>query len=356
MWIAGPMSGRLHLALVLSTAVAQAAAAQMCGSIADCGQSFDPCVVVGCVHFLCTFDARDCSDGDDCTDDTCDRFLGCVHSPHCPNDDLVCNGGQVCIRRPFSGPLCFPVPPPDCDTMSRCSIDSCVEPAGCQHIPVDCNDGNPCTVDSCDDAQGCLTAPVAGCCRTGADCPTDRCSTRRCAANVCTDPVPISCDDGKPGTLDACDPGIGCTHTAVATTTSTTVPSGGCTHDADCPTDPDPCMAAVCGSDHRCAGRSLGGLANLGCICHRRDPAACGGQTLPHAFTVKRRKACETIQRAIVATPPKARRLTGRAARLLARARGIIVGAKHVSADCRTAMKDLLTDGEQRASTLHDQL
>ena len=358
--IAPLMSVRLHLALVLSTAVvvvlAQAAAAQVCGSIADCGQSFDPCIVVGCVHFVCTFDPRDCSDGDDCTDDTCDRLLGCVHSPHCPNDDLVCNGGQLCVRRPFSGPLCFPLPPPDCDMMSRCSIDSCVEPTGCQHVAVECNDGNPCTVDTCDAGQGCLHAPVAGCCRTGADCPTDHCSTRRCNTNVCTDPAPISCDDRNPSTVDACNPATGCTHTPIATTTTTTVPSTGCRTDAECAPDPDPCTASACGTDHRCVGHALGGLTNLGCICRRPDPAACAGQPLPHAFSMKRVRACAVIQQAVLSTGPRARRLTGRAARLLGKARRIIDAAKHVNAECRTAMNDLLTNGEQRAASAHDQL
>jgi len=71
---------------------------------------------------------------------------------------------------------------------------------------------------------------------------------------------------------------------------------------------------------------------------------------------MKRVRACAVIQQAVLSTGPRARRLTGRAARLLGKARRIIDAAKHVNAECRTAMNDLLTNGEQRAASAHDQL
>jgi len=339
--------------------VVRGAAAQPCQVFSDCNPSLNPCIVVDCVGGQCTSGAKDCSDGDACTHDTCDQFLGCRHAPLCPDDGAVCNGAPRCIKIPngFGGVIgfCEPPVPLDCESGSKCSIDSCVEPTGCQHVAVDCNDGNPCTTDSCDAATGCIHMPVAGCCRTGADCPTDKCSTRRCEASVCTDPAPISCDDHDASTTDACDPTTGCTHVRSGATTTTTVPATACRSDAECPGNPDPCLAPSCGTDGRCGTRALVGLANLGCICRRADPAACDGQKLPHAFTVKRTRACKAIAQATL-DAKKARKLAGKAVRLLTGASRIVAHAKQASGDCRNRLAQLLNDGALRATAVRQQL
>jgi hypothetical protein len=307
---------------VLVVALGGTAAAQPCGTPFDCNPSFDPCTVVGCESGQCTFTPRDCSDGLSCTADRCDPTFGCVHEPQCPDDGLVCNGAPLCLPFPFGGFLCLPPTPLDCDTHSRCSIDSCVEPTGCQHVPVDCGDGNPCTVDTCDPVAGCLHVPILGCCTRPGDCPTDACSTRDCVAHVCTDPTPISCDDGDPSTTDACNPATGCTHTSVsATTTTTTVPGSGsaCGIPADCAAPVDPCLEATCTAG-RCGTRRLVGFAGLACICRRPAPAACAGESYPRKLARHAAQACALIDRTGSASGPKRERLLRKAIRQLVKA------------------------------------
>src|SRR5262245_54574376 len=161
-----------------------------CDPFLCAGPGTNPCTIYQCVGDQCIGTPKDCDDGDVCTDDGCDpRGVGCTHTPHCPDDGLTCNGQTICFRRhlPFGDVIgvCLPGNPPACEDRNLCTLDSCAEPGGCQHLPVNCDDGNPCTTDGCDPATGCSHTPVANCCRTGADCPGDLCSARRCEANVC---------------------------------------------------------------------------------------------------------------------------------------------------------------------------
>jgi hypothetical protein len=54
---------------------------------------------------------------------------------------------------------------------------------------VGCDDGNRCTTDGCDQGGGCLHEPIAGCCRTDAECADDApCTADECQGAVCQHP------------------------------------------------------------------------------------------------------------------------------------------------------------------------
>src|SRR5581483_1456452 len=136
-----------------------------CASIGDCAPG-NQCTTGDCVAGCCVFGVRNCDDGIVCTDDSCDNLRGCIHTPHCPDDGLVCNGAPDCIALPlgFGGvvPFCLPA------------------------VPLDCDDGNACTTDGCDPATGCTHTAIPGCCATAADCVVDKCHARVCQSQRCT--------------------------------------------------------------------------------------------------------------------------------------------------------------------------
>ncbi len=112
----------------------------------------DPCTVGDqCWAGVCLGVARDCADGNACTDDDCDSTTGgCRYT----DNDAGCDDGDVCTL----GDVC--------------------RGGDCLAGPVDaCDDGDPCTADSCDPAGGCTheydprLCPVV--CRSNADCSAD---------------------------------------------------------------------------------------------------------------------------------------------------------------------------------------
>jgi len=194
----------------------------------------------------------ECDDGNPCTDDGCDKKLGCVH----PDDDTnlcddgdPCNGEAVC-----QGGACVPKPAPDCDDGNPCTDDACTPNAGCEHnaddtnscddsdpctgtescvagtcnatLPPDCNDGNPCTDDACTPGVGCEQTPNdANSCDDGNACNGgEKCQNSVCAAGQAPD-----CEDSNECTNDACNPGLGCEHDSVQDGTPCGDPGQTCT-------------------------------------------------------------------------------------------------------------------------------
>jgi hypothetical protein len=344
------LSQRLLCACLLALSLGRNAAA--CVVDSDCN-SLDPCQVNNrCANGICLSDPRNCDDGDACTKMSyCDPNVGCVHVPLCPPNGSMCNPADHCgrLRFPPFTVGCYPTLPPDCDDSNACTIDSCMDPDGCHHDPVNCDDGNPCTTDGCDPATGCTHTPIASCCTTAADCLVDKCHARICQAAVCSgDPLPISCDDGDPSTIDACDLALGCTHTPrPSTTTSTTLPASGCRVDGDCAPPDDACAVAAC-SNGTCGSRPVVGLDALACICRRADPAACAQAALPHRVITRRKRACVFIGKAAKGGNKSAKFAT-RAARFLAQAEKALAAAKHVSPACVQALGAELADDKARA-------
>lgn len=344
--------------LALAAALSGAGTVAACTADFECFQ-FNPCLVnARCVGGLCRYDQKNCSDGDFCTEDGCDALgVGCFNVPSCPSDGLVCNGEELCSI--FVGG-CFQGSPPNCDDADACTIDSCVEPTGCRHVPVNCADANACTEDACDPATGCSNTPIEGCCQTAADCPADACTERRCAGGTCTAGTSVTCDDGNPITTDGCDPATGCTHVTVATTTTTPTVAGGgggsCTRDADCSPDDDPCSEERCAGG-ACTARDPAGFERLACVCRRGVPAVCGGETYPRKLARRVERACALVARARDAVAKRQGRLLGKTRTRFTQAAGLAtrLGAQQkVSGLCAAATSARMTDAAARATAIRN--
>lgn len=134
--------------------------------------------------------ARDCSDGNGCTADTCDEIGDRCNHVALP-DGTACEDGAFCI------------------TGESCRAGACSGGG-----PRDCGDGNPCTLDTCDEQNDACTHD--GPAMNGASCDDGNyCLVgERCQNGVCGGASVRSCDDGNDCTLDACDEqNDRCTHT-----------------------------------------------------------------------------------------------------------------------------------------------
>ncbi len=184
-----------------------------------------------CLKGLCTPGAGvGCDDGDPCTNDTCDPAKGCLHS----NNQLKCNDGNPCteIDLCYQG-KCTGGGLKNCDDGNGCTTDTCNPKSGqcefknetgltctdnnpctlqdtCQTgkcVPksnVGCDDGKPCTMDTCDPKTGnCITAnmPDQLACEDGNKCTMGD----SCKAGACAPGKPAYCNDGSACTIDTCD-------------------------------------------------------------------------------------------------------------------------------------------------------
>lgn len=196
----------------------------------------DPCTSGDrCVQGLCIATGKvDCSDGNDCTLDSCDAVTGvCIHVPV----EGKCEDGNKCtVNDTCSNGTCVPGPQADCDDKNICTTDSCDPMKGCVHVanslacddkdacttfdmcnngvcvggpPLNCDDGNPCTKDFCLKDIGCVHEPAEGECDDGNPCTTKD----RCVDGVCRGQQ-VDCNDGNPCTTDVCVPPVGCIYIA----------------------------------------------------------------------------------------------------------------------------------------------
>lgn len=149
----------------------------------------DPCSTHDrCVEGTCLGEARDCSDGNPCTDDFCEPARGCVHLPNqawCEDGD-PCTGMDSCTLG-----ICLGTPVMVCDDLDPCTKDRCAM-GTCVYEPVpecgpcvedpECDDGNPCSQDLCSSGS-CIHifAPGAGCCEKDTDCfDSNDCTLDQC--------------------------------------------------------------------------------------------------------------------------------------------------------------------------------
>jgi slime mold repeat-containing protein len=107
-----------------------------------------------------------------------------------------------------------------------------------------CADGNPCTINTCDPSVGCVYEVVVDCagweCDTWYDCNSTVCGWATCVDHRCeyvsSDCV---CEDYDECTIDACDPVLGCSYTAIENCTRS------CYSDSEC-FDSNPCTVDTC--------------------------------------------------------------------------------------------------------------
>lgn len=129
-----------------------------------------------------------CSDGNACTQDSCDSVTGCQH----PATPGPCNDGNACT----SGEVC--------------------EAGACKTGTAKvCNDDNPCTTDSCNPSTGsCVFSALS---LDGSDCDDGNACTAgdKCAVGECKSGAALDCEDGNPCVVNECDPAVGCKNTVV---------------------------------------------------------------------------------------------------------------------------------------------
>ncbi len=215
-----------------------------------------------CTQGTCKGSGKSCDDGLACTSDGCDSAGGCTHvvqkDATCSDND-ACTSGDACLDSGY----CKPGSKVDCGDDNDCTLDFCGAATGCGHETLtgaacddddacteldvcndkakclgsatNCDDGQACTTDSCDKQVGCKhVAKTDQACDDGNACTTgDVCS----ALGNCTPGKPLSCDDGKPCTSDACDVGTGCVHADLSGTECT---------DGDLCTINDICVQGAC--------------------------------------------------------------------------------------------------------------
>lgn len=229
-----------------------------CVQDADCGDGnlcngAETCVNQACVAGT----ALDCDDGNVCTNDSCDAASGCLHA----HNQLGCDDADACtVGDQCQNGACVPGAARDCSDGNLCTDDSCDSVQGCQHAfntvacddgepctvgescsggvcqggaAADCSDNNPCTDDSCQSGVGCLHANNTAACDDGKACSTGD----RCQGGMCAGTGVLDCDDGNVCSDDACDDALGCVHTDN---------SAACDDGNPCTVD-DACAAGVCG-------------------------------------------------------------------------------------------------------------
>jgi hypothetical protein len=148
----------------------------------------------------------DCDDGIGCTLDTCMEPGGTCS--HAAMDGLCgdlnpCNGSETCDAA--SG--CAPGTAPDCSDGVDCTIDTCIPSFGCSNAPADglCQDDSVCNgAERCDGQQGCQ--PSAGplqCATDGIACTQDVCDEDQGGCVHVPDDDACACGE-------VCDTTVGC--------------------------------------------------------------------------------------------------------------------------------------------------
>jgi cysteine-rich repeat protein len=313
-----------------------------------------------------------CDDGDVCTADHCNAFLGCVHAPiaGCCRTDAACDDGNpctddgcdpgthVCIGRPNARP---------CDDGNPCTrSDACRDGHCIGGDPVVCGAPDQChDVGVCDAATGRCQNPVRP---DGTTCSDGDVCTEgdACAGGACMPGGRRDCDDGVVCTVDTCERIAGCVNRVLG---------GCCDQNADCD-DGDACTGAercdvatgtcvmaaalVCGDDDVCTADTCD--AARGCEFTPLDFGAvraavaastsldpCLGQRIARITGLVERSG-RLLERAERATGAGAERRVRKALKALARAASLTArrSGKQIASECAT----LLVGSIEEARTL----
>lgn len=187
-------------------------------------------------------------DHNPCTVDTCDPSLGVAHAAKpagasCSDGD-ACNGSEVCSA---SG-NCESGGAPQVSDGNPCTDDSCDAVAGVRHVArpvgVSCSDGDPCNGEETCSAQGACLAATTVNLSDGNSCTVDTCvngvvahapiqdgascsdgnlctTSDTCQQGTCVAGNAVGVEDGNPCTSDSCDAATGLVdHQPVALGTS----------------------------------------------------------------------------------------------------------------------------------------
>ena len=252
--------------------------------------------------------AKDCADGNACTDDTCVPAVGCSHTPNgaaCDDGNSCtvgdkCNAG-ICLSGSVQCPCTLDT---DCNDANPCTLDHCTAQGTCVNdilgpivscndgnactkldtcatgfckgLPVNCDDGNVCTTNGCVAETGCTSLPTSNIACNDANACT---SGDLCVGGACTGTAK-NCDDGNPCTIDQCGPKTGvCGHVALADGASCPSDSVACTIDQ--------CIGANCTHDAIEAGSCLiaGACLAAGTIHPAQNCLGCQPTLSPHDWS-----------------------------------------------------------------------
>lgn len=137
----------------------------------------------------------DCNDNNPCTDNVCNRGVGCVNPPNTAscNDNNACTTGDVCAAGSCAG---VDTSATACDDQRACTADACAPNSGCVNTVVAA--GTVCGAYLCDGSSGD--------CPTTCDADVDCADGHYCdAAGAC---VPEE-DNGEPcGRAAQCESGL----------------------------------------------------------------------------------------------------------------------------------------------------
>ena len=185
--------------------------------------------------------APTCSDGVDCTDDSCsvmtDACVQATNNGYC-DDGAWCNGAETC------------------DATLDCQVG----------IPENCDDGVGCTADSCNEGtDSCDYAANDAACDDGQWCNgAEYCDV----AMDCQPGTSVVCNDGQACTTDSCNEG--------SDTCDYTVASGFC-GDGCCESGEDSCnCAADCGPSTCGDGVCCASAGEDTCSCGSDCGSVCG--------------------------------------------------------------------------------
>jgi hypothetical protein len=189
-----------------------------------------------------------CDDGNICTDDSCGPQMGCQFV----TNGAGCDDGNMCTEQDAcQAGWCSPGPATDCTDGNDCTADTCAPLIGCAHANLEngtacideginktCIDGECLCTPDCDGKEcgddGC--GGVCGSCSDQDACTLDE----QCVDGLC-ESTPLVCDDDNGCTDDSCAPESGCVYVNNA---------------ASCD-DSDPCTANDVCSEGSCQGEGV---------------------------------------------------------------------------------------------------
>ncbi len=246
----------------------QAAIGAPCDDVNPCTAA-DMCTEAG----ECMGEPIDCTDDNPCTDDLCNPVVGCLNNPMTGQN---CEDGDPCsLADKCQDGVCAGSSTKNCSDGVDCTVDSCHAGGECVHVPDHsaCDDGIPCTVESCNVDDGCVSTPDHNKCADGNPCTEDICDlVEQClheplagyhnGAWCCADSA-LDCDDGNMCTIDSCNfslhqclygaapDGVPC-EDGLACTQGETCQEGLCGCD-----DGNHCTVDFCDDDGGCAHEEL---------------------------------------------------------------------------------------------------
>ncbi len=242
-----------------------------------------------CASDVCGGLPNKCDDNNSCTTDSCDKLLGCKHSPNtdaCDDGD-ACTSGDKCTSGTCNGTAIDPSKV--CVDNNPCTSDTCNPALGCLNkalTGVACDDGNSCSVgDKCDEKGQCLSGSNTCACDNDAQCLIKLGDNLCNGAPFCDKSGPLTackykansaviCDTSSDGTCKKtmCEPSSG---KCVAQLTQTGIPCDAdgsvCTVDDFCKDglctkgklmncdDSKPCTADTCDAKLSCAHQNMVG-------------------------------------------------------------------------------------------------